>query len=438
MSENDLNSKPKVSKWEGEEPAQDTTPKVSKWEGEERPQSTVAPTSKWEGEQEPQSSAAPKTVYGGFEGTNPPVDTPPSPSGQTKKNKLVPIVVAAVAVIAVIGGIIYWNEANRYDYAIESSYVENDTVNDENVTVAEEVADSSETAVDEATVSESEINTAAVETGNGENSDSEHGFELEHDPVAISEADSDTTASTGSAPQGRIVGVTSPLENYSRYNFLYDGDVLTYDDDKYTSRFGIDVSHHQGTIDWHKVKEAGVTFAFIRLGYRGYGEEGNISLDKQFEYNITHAQAEGIDVGVYFFSQALNEEEAKEEAEFVLSVLNGYDIQLPVAYDLITATDGSGRTSNLSVDQFAQNAETFCKLIRGAFYGTTIAFNDTQWPQFESKLDRLTVYNFWYGDYDISGHAQPPFNYDFLQFSNAGHVSGIDTVVDLDIQLLKK
>ena len=134
---------------------------------------------------------------------------------------------------------------------------------------------------------------------------------------------------------------------YDNGSFTRDGQILSYEDDGYTSRFGVDVSRHQGAIDWKKAREAGVTFAFIRIGYRGYGKEGTLNLDQRFEENIVNAQKEGIDVGVYFFSQAINEEEAREEAEFVLDALEGYELQLPVVYDPESILDAKARTDDV-------------------------------------------------------------------------------------------
>ena len=134
---------------------------------------------------------------------------------------------------------------------------------------------------------------------------------------------------------------------YDNGSFIRDGQILSYEDDGYTSRFGVDVSRHQGAIDWKKAREAGVTFAFIRIGYRGYGKEGTLNLDQRFEENIVNAQKEGIDVGVYFFSQAINEEEAREEAEFVLDALEGYELQLPVVYDPESILDAKARTDDV-------------------------------------------------------------------------------------------
>ena len=98
-----------------------------------------------------------------------------------------------------------------------------------------------------------------------------------------------------------------------------------------TARFGIDVSEFQGEeIDWEQVKESGVEFVIIRLGYRAYGDTGALVMDAMYEQNMKGALDAGLDVGVYFFSQAVSGAEAVEEAEFVLKHIKPYEITGPV------------------------------------------------------------------------------------------------------------
>lgn len=112
---------------------------------------------------------------------------------------------------------------------------------------------------------------------------------------------------------------------YDKALFVKNENKISYEDKKYTSRLGVDVSVFQGDIDWEQVKAAGYEFAILRIGYRGYGEKGTLNADEKFEQNMENARKAGIDVGVYFFSQAVNEEEAKEEADFVLEHLKGQE-----------------------------------------------------------------------------------------------------------------
>ncbi|MBQ9549707.1 MAG: hypothetical protein IJU87_02740, partial [Lachnospiraceae bacterium] len=102
-----------------------------------------------------------------------------------------------------------------------------------------------------------------------------------------------------------------PKHGYDLNTFRHDGQMSSYSDDRYLSRIGIDVSHHQGNIDWQAVASQGIEFAILRIGYRGYGSEGKVCPDTRFREYIRGAKEAGLDVGVYFFAQAVNEEEAK-------------------------------------------------------------------------------------------------------------------------------
>lgn len=95
----------------------------------------------------------------------------------------------------------------------------------------------------------------------------------------------------------------------------------------------MDVSVHQGTIDWQQVADAGFDFAMIRVGYRGYGTEGNMRGDTQFVNNVQGALDAGLDVGIYYFSQAITVEEARQEAAYVIEQIAPYRITYPVAFD---------------------------------------------------------------------------------------------------------
>ncbi len=222
---------------------------------------------------------------------------------------------------------------------------------------------------------------------------------------------------------------------YQMDAFIHDGDRLSYEDEQYSCRLGVDVSHHQGEIDWQAVRDAGYTFAFLRIGFRGYGTAGAIRPDTQFERNITQAQAAGLDVGVYFFSQAVNEEEAREEAEFVLGRLQGYELQLPVVFDPENILDDDARTDDVTGEQFTKNTIVFCNLIKEAGYEPMI-YSNMLWEAFQFDLRQLSGYPVWYADYEQK--PQTPYQFEFWQYSNTGNVAGISGETDLDIQLIKK
>ena len=144
------------------------------------------------------------------------------------------------------------------------------------------------------------------------------------------------------------------MNNYLPGRFLHGSNgTHTYaDSDNYTTRLGIDVSRYQGTVDWEKVKAQGYDFCFLRIGYRGYGAAGTLNEDPKFEENYAAASAADFNVGVYFFAQAVNEEEAKEEADYVLQLLGKRKLQLPIIYDPESITGDNARTDGVSGEQF--------------------------------------------------------------------------------------
>lgn len=222
---------------------------------------------------------------------------------------------------------------------------------------------------------------------------------------------------------------------YDKDAFLHNGNRMSYGGEDYSYRLGIDVSHYQGDIDWEKVKAAGVEFVFVRLGYRGYGQDGVLKVDTNFEKNIQGARAAGLDVGVYFFAQAVNEKEAVEEAEFVLEHLMQYNLQMPVVYDPESILHEEARTDEVTGEQFTKNTKAFCETIEKSGYEAMIYCN-MFWQAFELGLEELAEYPIWYADYEE--YPQTPYRFDIWQYSSEGTVDGIQGNVDLNIQMIKK
>ncbi|MCR5666517.1 MAG: glycoside hydrolase family 25 protein [Eubacterium sp.] len=221
---------------------------------------------------------------------------------------------------------------------------------------------------------------------------------------------------------------------YTAENFVLDGQYMTYEDDNYTSSVGVDVSKFQGDINWKKVAAAGIEYAFIRVGYRGYSE-GKLNLDKKFKKNIKGALKAGLDVGVYFFSQAISEEEAIEEAEFVMDAVEGYDLQLPIVYDPESILNEEARTDDVSAEQFTKNTVAFCKTIKEGGYDAMVYAN-LMWQAYKLDLGELTGIPMWYADYEAK--PQTPYHFEYWQYTDTGSVDGISGDVDLDIRLIKK
>ena len=202
-------------------------------------------------------------------------------------------------------------------------------------------------------------------------------------------------------------------------------------DNAVSSRMGIDVSEFQGeSIDWKKVKASGVEFVIIRLGYRAYGESGALVLDAMYEKNIKGALDAGLDVGVYFFSQAISASEAVEEAEFVLDHIRGYDISGPVVYDPEEIKYDTARTDQNTRQEYTNYCKIFCDPIESEGYDAMIYAN-MKWMAFTLDMEELAGYDFWYADY----HAVPqcPYDYKIWQYSETGSVPGINGSVDLDL-----
>ena len=213
-------------------------------------------------------------------------------------------------------------------------------------------------------------------------------------------------------------------------------DVRYLGDERYAVRKGVDVSYYQGTIDWECVKNSGIEFAFIRVGSRGYGESGTLRVDANFNENIVNACQAGLEVGVYLFSQAINEEEAVEEAQLVISQLQGAGIvlTLPVVYEPELIRDAPARTDYVTGEQLTRNAVAFCEKIKEAGYEPMI-YCDMEWEAFYFDLNQLTDYQIWYADY--GNIPQTPYWFSFWQYSCNGQVDGILGRVDLNVQFVK-
>lgn len=211
----------------------------------------------------------------------------------------------------------------------------------------------------------------------------------------------------------------------------------TYEDEEngVTSRIGIDVSEFQGEdIDWKQVRESGIEFVIIRLGYRAYGETGELVLDDMFDRNMQGALDAGLDVGVYFFSQAITPGEAVEEAEFVLEHVRGYEIDGPIVYDTEEIKGDTARTDNNTRQEFTNYCKVFCDTIEQAGYDPMIYAN-MKWMAFTLDMEQLADYDFWYADYhDV---PQCPYEYEIWQYSETGAVPGINANVDLNVWFQK-
>lgn len=232
-------------------------------------------------------------------------------------------------------------------------------------------------------------------------------------------------------PKSKVAPVNSAEDPEN--NKQKGGDVVNQDqvnsmfENVGTKSFGIDVSAHQGKINWAAVKAAGVDFAMIRCGFRGYGT-GAICEDAYFKTNVAGATANGIKVGIYFYSAAVNEDEAVEEAVWVISKIKTYRITYPVVYDFEDYQ--RHRCVNVDGAQATRNAHTFLNLVRQAGYDPMMYANKSD---LTSRISRsaFSGYKMWLAHYttqtDYSG------SYNMWQYTSKGSVSGINGYVDMNI-----
>ena len=195
---------------------------------------------------------------------------------------------------------------------------------------------------------------------------------------------------------------------------------------------GIDVSKYQGAINWSKVAAQGVEFAIVRLGFRGMNE-GTLELDEYFTRNMKGALDNGIKVGVYFFSQAVNEQEAVEEANYVINLLKDYKVEYPVIFDTERVTTYNARANGLSMAERTQMCKTFCDTVEAAGYKSMIYAN-TKYMLMGIDLTELNDYDKWFAVYSSS--ITFPYDFEMLQYSESGSIDGISGKVDLNISFV--
>lgn len=220
---------------------------------------------------------------------------------------------------------------------------------------------------------------------------------------------------------------TQPSETW---HFYMDGDYMACSNVK--TALGVDVSYHQGKIDWSKVSSV-MDFAMIRLGYRG-NKSGEIHKDTQADYNLQEARANGLDIGVYFYSQAISQEEAREEAHFVLEQLADMPLEYPVVYDW-EYSGSSTRTANMTRQEITACALAFCREIQQAGYKPMVYFN-LEMAITGLDLEAVEEYDFWFALYrdrmDFTNAV------DMWQYTDSGKVPGIKGKVDVNLAFLEQ
>lgn len=224
-----------------------------------------------------------------------------------------------------------------------------------------------------------------------------------------------------------------PFSTYDVKKFTEQNGIVSYDSPD--AKMGVDVSEHQGSVNWDAVKGAGMEFAFLRLGYRGL-TQGLLNVDETFEQNFSGASGAGLDVGVYFFSQAVTTAEAEAEADFVVETLQGRSLVYPVVYDWEQPVPSDDlpaedlRAYGMTGDEATACAKAFCKRIRDAGYIPCVYTNKSMAYGF-FDLEDLKEYDLWYAEYQKA----PSLYYKFRiwQYTETGRIPGIDGGVDVNI-----
>ena len=219
-----------------------------------------------------------------------------------------------------------------------------------------------------------------------------------------------------------------PVENtLGPEDFIYENGYLTCT--AAPCELGVDVSSYQGNIDWQAVRDAGATFAIIRVAGRGYGQAGGIYEDKLAQINYDGAKRAGLKVGVYFFSQAITAEEAAEEARYILKLTEDWDLQMPVVYDW-ERMEGDTRTANADRRTVTDCMLAFCQEVENAGRTPMIYFNPEH-AELMFHMEEVTKYKFWLAFY--TDWMTFPYEVNMWQYTSTGKIPGVEGTVDLNL-----
>lgn len=227
--------------------------------------------------------------------------------------------------------------------------------------------------------------------------------------------------------------IVEPEKNpYGRLDFQFNRNNYLYclRQDSYP---GVDVSAFQKDIDWQQVKDSGIRFAMLRLGYRGY-ESGKLVEDEYIQKNLEATKAVDMPIGAYFFSQALTIQEVDEEIDFMLKVLGDYELHMPIVLDWEIPTD-TARTAQMDARTLTALQEYFCKTMVEKGYTPMVYFN---WHQSNTLLylNELESYPFWLALY--SNRMTYPYHVEMWQYTSSGRVPGIQGDVDINVYMPKQ
>mgnify|MGYP005759816631 CR=1 FL=1 len=224
-----------------------------------------------------------------------------------------------------------------------------------------------------------------------------------------------------------------PKHEYDFTRLVYQSNLMKYyEDGKLVSFVGADISKYQDYVDFGKLKKAGVDFVMLRVGARGYGS-GQLVLDEYFAENIKRASDAGLEIGVYFFSQAISNEEAVEEANMVLENIKDYEITYPVAFDMEYIENDASRIDSLSKSEKTEITKTFLDTIQNAGYKAML-YGDKEWLLKDIDLSKLTAYDVWLSqESDIPDY---PYRFTMWQYTKKASIDGIAGYADLNISFI--
>ncbi len=211
-------------------------------------------------------------------------------------------------------------------------------------------------------------------------------------------------------------------------------DLASYADGNTFSYVGADLSKYNGEVDFVTLKQSGVSFVMLRLGMRGYGS-GEIMLDEKFTDYITKASEAGLDIGIYFYSQALTEEEAAEEANFVIQNLANYQVTItyPVAFDMEYVPNDTARVEALNREEKTKVAKVFLDTVKNAGYKPMV-YGTKEWLLKQVDLTKLTDYDIWLSQQEEA--PDYPYKFQIWQYTREGSLAGADGDVHLNISFV--
>lgn len=209
---------------------------------------------------------------------------------------------------------------------------------------------------------------------------------------------------------------------YDYSNLKYDKPFMNYyEDETIVSKCGVDISSNQGDVDFSKLKNAGCDFVMLKVGARGYSS-GNIVSDANFRDNMKSAKKAGLDIGVYFCSQAVSKAEAREEADEILDAISGYSVKYPVAFVMENVDDDMARIEALDMTERTQIAKAFMNRIEDAGYKAMI-YGDKEWLLTMVDMEELQDYDVWFAQ--DSDEPEYPYEFGMWQHDSDAKVKGI-------------